>query len=112
MIVGKAEHGRNKTINVLMDVYCDACTNKTKCLSFDSSEGEYGQVNICQKCTIAWLLKPGKRQRPERKAGGKDPVTPATLASTNEALSKTFLDGFTTRHMNNIAWINDISRRK
>ncbi len=44
-------HGRPKTIRLGYEV-CDVCGQDRQCLGFDSSDEEYGDVWVCEECTI------------------------------------------------------------
>lgn len=42
-------HGRDITVSYGATV-CVMCEARTMCLAFDSSEGEYGPVRLCEWC--------------------------------------------------------------
>lgn len=44
-----AHHGRDVTIRYGA-THCVMCEARTMCLAFDSSEGEYGAVRVCEPC--------------------------------------------------------------
>lgn len=65
---GAAGHGRPKEIAHTCSGVCDVCEHDdATCLGFDSSEGEYGPVWICETCAhTAFTTKalPMKREEP------------------------------------------------
>jgi hypothetical protein len=47
--LGKSAYGRSKQADI-EEIECDSCKNNKFCLSMDSSDGEYGSVNLCFDC--------------------------------------------------------------
>jgi len=52
--LGKSIHGRNKTIEIDCIGHCDRCqslnSNSNIIAEFDTSDGEYGGIGLCQMC--------------------------------------------------------------
>jgi hypothetical protein len=47
--LGESAYGRSKEAEV-EEIMCDSCKEHKVCLCTDSSDGEYGSVNLCFNC--------------------------------------------------------------
>lgn len=55
MIYTDAFYGRVARMRPLENVECSFCHRKKDCLGWDNSDGEYGEIAVCEDClNRAW----------------------------------------------------------
>lgn len=64
--LGSSNYSRSKIIKIYKGNNCDncECNDETRILAFDSSNGEYGSINLCKNCIKKFIeieIKHNKR---------------------------------------------------